>query len=217
MEKFCVQCGMELPVEAVFCLKCGAKQEGAENNLASKNIMMDVIGDYMYKREYKEDLMDTVIAASGSLSCVHLKSQITSKQMRNALDFCNDDFLSTDVIMVRDTTDFGSMKEGLIITYYGAYYIWEGRMQSKVKFNQIKEMKKNSGYGMDIKFTLYNGRENIFKLHSTKETLYKLFVEICDCISRHREGYPVKVDKTKSTKTNYNDPNDLMGILSKFM
>lgn len=221
MKKLCIQCGTELQEEAVFCHKCGAKQDEmaivTATKKAEEKITMDTIGDYMYTRAYKEDFMDTVISASRSLNCVHLKAQITSKQMRNAMDFCNDDFSSTDMVMVRDTTDFGSMKEGLIITYYGAYYIWNGRMQSKVKFNQIKSMKKKSGTVIEIQFGLYNGRNNNFNLHTSKESLYNLFVEICECISRHRDGYPIEVAKTKKAKTNNSDADDIMAILGRFM
>lgn len=199
MAKFCGQCGTELVDEALFCIKCGARQDDdgepvVVTKATTDNIKMDPIGDYMYENDYREDFADTVIGASGSLSCVRLREQMSSKQVKNAISFCNNDFSLPDIVLVRDTTDFSSMKEGLIITYYGAYYIWQGKLQSKVKFNQIKSMKKAGGYGVsEIKFELFNGRENVFKLHSTRSSLYDLFVEIGKCIGRYREDYPIKM------------------------
>lgn len=198
MAKFCGQCGTKLVDEAVFCFQCGMKQDDDAEPMNVKkmreNIKLDVIGDYMYESDYREDFTDTVIAAASSLSCVHFREQLTTKQVKNAISFCNNDFSMSDIVMVRDTTDFASMKEGLIITYYGAYYIWKGKMQSKVKFNQIKSMKKKQTYGVgEIQFVLYDGRENTFQLHSTKSALVELFVQICKYIGRYREDYPIEI------------------------
>lgn len=199
MAKFCGQCGTKLVDEAMFCIKCGAKQDGDNEEVrnvkvTSDDVKMDPIGDYMYENDYRDDFADTVISAVGSLNCVRFRAQMSAKQVKNAISICNNDFSLPDIVMVRDTTDFSSMKEGLVITYYGAYYIWQGKLQSKVKFNQIRSMKKIETYGVaEIKFELYNGRENMFKLHSTRPALYDVFVQICKCIGRYREEYPIKI------------------------
>lgn len=199
MAKFCGQCGTKLMDEAKFCFQCGASQSEEEVAVTAVkkpqgNVKLDSIGDYMYENDYREDFADTVINAASSLNCVFLRDRLSTKQVKNAISFCNNDFSVADIVLVRDTTDFNSMKEGLIITYYGAYYIWQGKMQSKVKFNQIKTMRKQDSYGVgEMKFELYDGREISFKLHSTKPALQKLFVEIGKCIGRYREDYPIKI------------------------
>lgn len=202
MAKFCGQCGTELVDEALLCIKCGAGQDDdGESVVATKvmpdNIKMNTIGDYMYENDYRDDLTDTIIEATKGLSRVRFKTQLTTKQVKNAISICNNDFTFPDVIMMRDTTDLGSMKQGLVITCFGAYYIWEGKMESKVKFNQVKKMEVEAiGFLtklMQIKFTLYNGRESIFKLHTTEEVIPSIFIEIAKCIGRYREDYPIEI------------------------
>jgi len=199
MAKFCGQCGTKLTDEAKFCSQCGANQSEEDTVVTATKkpygvVKMDTVGDYMYENAYREDLEDTVIAAASSLNCTFLRDRLSTKQVKNAISFCNNDFTVADIVLVRDTTDFNSMKEGLIITYYGAYYIWQGKLQSKVKFNQVKSIKKQSSYGVgEMKFVLYDGREIAFKLHSTKPALQKIFVEIGKCIGRHREDYPMEI------------------------
>ena len=200
MAKFCGQCGTKLPDEALFCFSCGTKQDGTA--VASEpvkevpaKLTKEVPDAYMREKSYKEDLEDTVFGVVGGKSYVSFKNQLRPTQTKNAISFCNNDFLASDIVMVRDTTDFSSMKEGLIVTYYGAYYIWKGKMQSKIKFNQIQSMRNASSYGLGgLEFTLYNGRKVDFQLHSSKQFLIDLFVEICECISRHRENYPIEVN-----------------------
>lgn len=199
MSKFCGQCGTKLMDEALFCFKCGANQsEDYDEEAVSKQktptiVKLSTIGDYMYENDYREDLTDTIIEAAGKLNYVRYRNQLSTKQVKNAINFCNNDFSLADIVMVRDTTDFGSMKEGLIITYFGAYYIWDGKLQSKIKFNQIKSMKKTASGVGEMKFTLYDGRENTFRLHTTKDSLPNMFVQICKCIERHREDYPIEI------------------------
>ena len=202
MAKFCGQCGTELVDEALFCIKCGTKQEDdgelvMPTKIMSGNIKMDVIGDYMYENDYREELTDIIMESTKSLSRVRFKTQLTTKQVKNAIAICNNDFMFPDVVIMRDSTDFGSMKLGFVITYFGAYYIWEGKMQSKIKFNQVKKMEVEAiGFItklMQIKFTLYDGRESIFQLHTAEEVIPNLFIEIGKCVSRYREGYPLEI------------------------
>ena len=143
MAKFCGQCGAKLPDEALFCFSCGAKQDGsvAETEVAKNapaKMTREVSDAYMHEKSYREDLTDTLFGVLGGKSYVSFKNQLRPTQTKNAVSFCNNDFSASDIVMVRDTTDFSSMKEGLIVTYYGAYYIWKGKMQSKIKFNQIQ-------------------------------------------------------------------------------
>ena len=203
MKKYCGERGQELLDIAKFCFACGASQEDdisiLEKSKNHTNIKELISDDFLYEDEFREDIEDTILSHSrGCVLSIFPKSSMSTKQIRNTINFCNNHFSSTDLVLLMDTTVMGSMKDGMAFTYTHAYKISDSILRSKIKYNDIIEMnlEYDNSYGLSrpvIKFKTKTGK--IVDLRCSPEgstyfainKMLRLFSAICECINRYRD------------------------------
>lgn len=177
-------------------------EESVEEN-ECENSLSDVYLDnsYVNNIEYRKDIEEIIHTyTEGCAFSVLTTSSASTKRIRNAISFCQNEISESDIVTLIDITVWNNMKCGMVFTYDSAYKINETKITSKIVFSEIKKIRQGH---FCIIFTHSNGEESQFKVGCKGATYYPydkmwtLFTEICKCINKYKNNY-IKIDYSES-------------------
>lgn len=199
MAKYCAECGRKLGDDAKFCDGCGKPQDDfyISKVRVSKDFLTDV--------DFRDDIRDVVLS-NARLTGVTVNSgaKISAKQMKNAIQYCGNEFGVSDVIAICDETLFNTLDTGTVFTTVGIYRISSKRVSKKMKYEKVKSIKGEDSGGI-----LSNGKKNCIVIQMLNgndvqwyaggspfypfDGMWKLFKNVCVCINQYRDDYPIEI------------------------